>query len=711
MITVVALAIGLQTPNIDLDQKVTYETRGATVVKALSELSAITKVRLDSAMNLKGDVLMISVKEVRLKDLLDKIALADSAEWKQDGPLLRLVVNNVARNKEARDEFNARLSSFSKELEKRKKQLLELQKGKKLDDEGTLAVGSSPDNQCITQLLGCVSLSDLASAGPEKRLVFSTNPTRMQLPIRGGAAYVEKWIAAHNVAIPKDAKDADELNKMFNDNVPPFLKKMMADRTKRIEAPISKANLAITPFPFFNGVQIHLNAYDANGKSVLDGSSMMMSDDLEAIVGTLTGKDKIEKPTGTTKIVWSEDTKALLASLGTGRSSITNSMSLKLPDSLKAKLYDPEKFEPLSFVTGDLLANLAKAKSKPVVAVLSDEMMLRAALPAKQPDTVEEFEEQIQSGKQLVQLPETDWMVYRPIKAATARETRVDRHALSMLISTARKKGVIGLEDLAAYAVVGKSPALNQVASFFMTIFAPNTLQQGMGGGSDWNMLRFYGQLTPQQRSTLASGGRIPIQNLLPSQQSTLSTMVYGPNATLDISGASQPSDDLFSRSIRSYMNDIEDYRSDPTESLPNGLVGGGYVEVKVSTDQFIRLNGEDGGESFATLGADEISLLNLMKDSPMGKMLSEQMKLPESGKLGDRVEYTFVFHLRSDVSMTQSLKDDNLSSDAQTVSLTSLPSGFQSSVNAKMEQLKKSGLAGLFQMGALGGMRGGARP
>src|SRR5688500_14430336 len=101
----------------DFSQKVTYEASGISAKRVLQELSAITKVQMDTAPITATEVLMIGVKDVSLKELMDRIAEVTSGRWIQEGDLWRLGADNAKRTQEVQAERQERIKAVQKAID------------------------------------------------------------------------------------------------------------------------------------------------------------------------------------------------------------------------------------------------------------------------------------------------------------------------------------------------------------------------------------------------------------------------------------------------------------------------------------------------------------------------------------------------------------------------------------------------------------------
>jgi len=175
----------------DTSVHVSYTTRAARAVRVLADLAQISKVDLKVSPQTANDVLVISVKDVALADVMSRIAVATSGEWKQEGSSFMLIGSTAQRRKEENLESERRVIAVRKSIADRAKLLEEkpepakkgatggkgdLKAGSDVEVNPFGQMGGSPDEKVITRLLLLIDPTVLANTGPGDRIVFSTEP-------------------------------------------------------------------------------------------------------------------------------------------------------------------------------------------------------------------------------------------------------------------------------------------------------------------------------------------------------------------------------------------------------------------------------------------------------------------------------------------------------------------------------------------------------
>ncbi|AIE87893.1 hypothetical protein [Fimbriimonas ginsengisoli] len=689
----------------DAGTKVTFTGRAARVETILAGLSQASGVKLSASAQTADEILIVSAKDVSLSDLMARIATATSGEWHQTADGYRLAQSVGARTREENESLNARVTAIRKGIAKH---LQPPKKSDKSEDpEGPPMEMFGGNDASLYQIVAKADLNAIAALRTGERVVFSTNPTRTQRPFAGNViSLINAYVAEHNKQVSQQPapEQSPEMDKM-----PDFVKKMMDRMTKPV-GQVSKALFVVSRMGLgtFGMMQAELRLYDAQGKVALTTPTMLESTDtsisemMQQIGAT---KPDPKKPkTTATPIDMTEDTKAFQAAFKS--SGMSGMQGLKIPATILDKLYRPDQYDPLSFLATDEVLSLAKKTGKPVVAVLPDDIvsLLSSVMPNQNP-TVEQFEKSLESEREAKVVEDPAWLVIKPSHPAEARDARIDRKALARLLDAARTKGVASLDDVAQYALKAPSPMEGGLGSLYVLLLVPGAFSQSLSGFTNWEMLRFYGTLEPVAKQTLLNGGRIPFSGLTAYQHEQVRRMAYGAMPSLEIEEAGKKNDG-FPSFMRAFIGGSGDYREEPTELLPNGLPGDGYVEMKGSIEPYASAVTPDGTvtpASMAILDADMLAMFKMLReDAKLGPMAS-MMPNPDKVKLGQKTVMAFTFQVAPTVAMHQTLNDHQMAKDAQVTSMANLPDNFKQLIATRQDALKKSPFGSLMGLAGMG--------
>lgn len=370
----------------------------------------------------------------------------------------------------------------------------------------------------------------------------------------------------------------------------------------------------------------------------------------------------------------------------------------KFSPELEFRLVRPDQYDPLSFGPSESLLAVGKAMKLSIVANLPDDMVSFFRLMAGGAEqTVKGYLQELQQGRTAKAEIKDGWLIVRPAKPDEARKERLDRVALAQLIAASRSKGNPSLDDLAAYAQKAESPLEQQIAMTYLTAFAPSAMGQGMGGLTDWNMLRLYGTLSMGQKDTLLDRSAIPLGNLSPAQKQIATNLLFGANARLQVREPGEPPKEEFGfvSMIRRFMpGSSNDYRQEPTEAMPMGLPGKGALRLDLSTEVVgIPVGSSLPRNVFGVLGADELAMLRYLSEEPAFAQFGAQMPRIEGLRLGRRTAMRFVFTVAPNVTVEHTLNDDRVAKDATTVAIADLTPEMKARIEERLAQLKKNPL------------------
>lgn len=228
-----------------------------------------------------------------------------------------------------------------------------------------------------------------------------------------------------------------------------------------------------------------------------------------------------------------------------------------------------------------------------------------------------------------------------------------------------------------------------------------------MGGTTNWDMVRLYGTMSPLQRQSLVEGRRMNFRTLTSDQGEYVRRMLFGTGTHLSAAQEGKPeAQDEFDIAMGSLNNLAVDYRTEPTEVMPNGVPAAGWLDLK-ATDGFVvspvTADGTTTG-AMGALGPDALAIFKYFSEDP--KLAQVATMLPKLDKVrrGKRVTLNYAFHVATGVSSHEVLHDDKLDKSGPILSLDSLPDDDKKQLAEWLDRIKKSPLS------AIGAMMGGAR-
>lgn len=724
----------------DTTVKVSYSSVATRLPKVLDALSEASKVKLQAAPDMAGEIVMVRVKDVTLQSVMDRIAEATSGRWEPDGAGFKLVADISMRRQEEQVVQTEYMRKLAKELNDKAEPLRKTPQltranieaylkppspptGKKNagndDDEDDAGFDMSnimgfntpdPTDRLIIRLAMSIGANSLATVKPGDRVVYSTNPNSSQLGVGGGAGAVNLFVQEQNVYVEKLGKPEVPVIDDAENPMAGLMKQFMPRETSRqpVKEMPAKVLLIVKRNALMGGLQLNVNLYDAQGNITFVGTDQLgdgggMFGGMAAVravetsavgAGEKTGTGQTKPPADPTEIKLSDRTKKLSAL--NGRFSDPAGMDQKIPDDVKEMLLHPEDNDPLSFAPSDALTTLADKRNMPLVADLPDNMISYMEIFAGgEKRTLGQFLESLKSEKTGVITEKEGFLVFKPADPSGARSQRVDRPSLGKLLRASHDNGGVTLDEMADYAAINPSPMSTPAAMVSLSFFAPEVAQGGMGAPMDWDLLRFYGLLAPSMRTALVNGTPLPFSQLSAVQRKAVERIVFGPQHGLEvITGKPKDKDDmmdLFTRGMSGIMNNENgtSYKTEPTEVMPNRLPPQGVLTVVATKEPMAKLGG-DGVMGNFPLGLNELALFKFFKEDPKMSAVGGSMPNMDSLKLGTRTILAFHFRVARDVEAEHSLQDNLVPKDAKPVNYASLPEDFRKKIEDRMAAMKK---------------------
>lgn len=678
---------------------ISFERRASSVKSVLGELSVQTHIQIEAVPEINNEIVLVSVTNAPIDTVLRGLAKTVEGEWKLQGSVLRLVVDKETRRKNERKELQKKALAIAEAIKER---------AKKSDSTPGLTADG-----LITRLLQGIDPTVLADLGPNGRLVFSTDPNRLQLSFGAGATeQIDAFIKNHNANLPSAAEGIDKALSNLDQKQADAIKALTQNETKVI-GQVRKGLLVVTKMSLgiMDMTQIQLKLYDSSGKTAFTGQSILSlkGDEMSQLISAATTKKKPETNAKSTPIEYSDDSKELDNST---KGMIMGNYGLHFSPELQVKLMNPTKSDPLSFSASDELLSYARSRGKSIIACVPDSAggMSYASLTGGNM-TVETVDRDLHAGKKMQILDESSIILIEPAHPALERSLRVDRVALETLLKRSQGKMIPSLDDMADYAKSSPDPSLGGVGQTYITLFVPGGSQQGLGGPTNWNMLRFYADLSPDSRNSLRQGAKLSLGSLSSIQRNCLESIVYSSNSGLSVARETKQEPQPFYMQIMGASTNI-DYRDEPTEALPNGIPNDGFLDLAVSQEPFgfpVASNGNHNIGAMAVLDADELAIFKMLKEDKNFSQFASFMPKFGQMKVGSRELLNFTFHFSQDISSKQVLKDHHLPDNAQIYSENDLPADFQKLIGVKLDEFKKSPLGALSSLAALGGK--GIRP
>lgn len=589
---------------------VTVRLEAEPAERLLPKLGKIMNLELKADASTKNDVIVIAVKDVKRKDLMDRIAKLTCAGWEKDDNGILILKRtkdkeNAQEKEEARYRQMAVQGSKSELAEKLKKMAVtnvqqadeavvemadnfKSRRDPSLNPNGRIYESRAPHEMLVRRIALAIPDSVYANIAPDNNIVFSDKPTKAQtlLPVNMGPIY-QAYMAESKLFKAVSSNPA-----FASINMPSYI---LLGTQSNGDAP-KKIRVRIMPE--------ENNSYSVRCRIV-------GSDDIDDVHFSLTGRVQYysgpQRKSAKLLDAVPVTCKELLLTLRNNplKDSLPNVIAYVSDGCLK-RYFDPVNNEPLAAFHGGVLMASADEQNLNLVAVLSDKMLSFAPRIFRQlPETVQEAERLLDMPTQrsmpdLQCRADAGWLEARPVQPSDLWNIKIGR---------AVYKQQIGVYDMAA-------PCLDVMASLAYNLppyygsclpiipvrLSAYGMPRQMTYLYHYPKLRFWGSLLPPQKAMLLKGQRLRLGSLSPVQIAMLNPLVY-----LSMNQVQQ---------IRFEFEDdnIPDPQTsgfEATEVLPNGLTQNMELGASIGDEDRVNVTFENGTSVLLDMSGLATELLN----------------------------------------------------------------------------------------------------
>ncbi|MCH7903063.1 MAG: hypothetical protein IH944_00690 [Armatimonadetes bacterium] len=387
-------------PTLSLAQEriVSFRAEAQTVPDLIAAINREFNTEYAADTALKSDIVCVQVTDVRLSDLLEKIAEVTASHWIQRARALTLEPSRVFRAEELKAEVSSKRESFERQL--------------KSYERSWQRMGIDPGMKDLLPL-------DKIAAQPVWTVkVFAVSPTAAQKRL--------------------DSRLPGMLGTNWLQN------RQRRNRNSQIEIG-SYQDLHVVSRYNGNNVQITINATDANGAIIAGTSFTLIQTERFSRAATPDGG-------GEGVVIALDPVRREFAKLWT---SLTQSPTSDVPQFVAKYLaIDPnlkagvEQFimsaatvEPLSVFVSPVLNEAARLEGRDLVALLPDRAMslgnyVFGAATIRSLAALQSLDKSVLRTQR-----DGDWTILSPIQPSQARSDRMDRRRLGELVQNVRASG------------------------------------------------------------------------------------------------------------------------------------------------------------------------------------------------------------------------------------------------------------------------------
>jgi hypothetical protein len=684
-----ALLLPLAAPAQVPQKRLTFVRDAGRAKVVLAELSKEAGISLDTAPQTENEVIVVAVKDVPLKETLDRIAEAVHGSWKADGNRYRLIRTPEQARAEEQEQWARELQRVRDALERRRKDapgefteaeakrvatsLREWSKAMMESKEPYRTFGrihtidrSGPAGRAMTRILASLDPAVLASLDMEERVVLSNQPTRTQRPLPNGAAVVAQ--IARDQQTWAEVVQNQPIEPVVRGGTPWYMGSLGSDQKPYASTPkkILFTARKIGAGDFF----MQLMLADESGRlmgyanSYLDVASFELQNPPAA-----PGENDPELTVPPEVVTL-------------GEAIVKRSQAREpLPEPVLAKLARPEETDPMALFVSPLLREAAVKGKANLVACLPD-LYFTASYSPQAKMRRDAFVARLDLLG--LKITRTDgWWVGQPKEPWWARRVRADRMVLGKVLRSVAANGRASLDDRATLAAKMAPAARNQLpATLLRLVLAPGQ----EADLREQSLLKFFGTLDASERTRLRQGGTFGSLN--PRAQEALQEFVYHLEPQLVVDATKDPGGKI-SQFVFGGVG------RDTTESLPNGIPADARITVTdTESDVLFVSGGVQGNLPYAarTLDAEELALETFMSNNRQYfpyKDWETEPPVPGRFRLGKRRRVEFAFDFTPVLHFNSTLQESG-APQGRELTQDNLPAAFRRLLAERMEALRK---------------------
>ncbi len=491
---------------------------------------------MEASPQTRDDVVVVSVKEVPLNAFREHLATAIGARWRNDGGVLRLgrPQDLVALQEKAERAIEIKAvtaglqtlrqkvaaqtlfdAPSAESLAKKFDALVTKYKGHLGDSPGLEAViafePQTPAGRFAIAAVASLTPAQIVDVAPGERIVYSTNPTRMQQMLPGDLSQAtQRFQTEQDLYTSAIQRYGTEKTKYWAFNG--------RDTPQTSSGETSGLMLVTGRSPYNPNLTVHLRTVRSDGTFGPGASSL-----LDLPVEETSPQPLMEGATplsaGSLKFM------AALDQFKAGKTFLSD-------HALLDELTHPETHDPLSYIAADGV--LAVANQQNVIACLPDSGFIEPAFdsvtPAKTLD-LRKFSLWLTKNCEVTQA--NGWMVASPRKMIETRSLRVDRDVVGQFFRKAIHDDGASLEDMAQFVCQMPQNYMDSIVPMLAFFVLPD-LNAGI---SDRNveLLRVYGRMTSEQRTVLRGGNPVQVQVLNEASHADLNHLIYRADAPIQV--------------------------------------------------------------------------------------------------------------------------------------------------------------------------------
>jgi hypothetical protein len=676
------------------DPSVTVIVPAAPVPRVLAQISEASGIRLQSSPQVDLDVVTMSVDEVPLSEVMQRLAYVVNGTWRQEQGGYRLTRTTIQIREEEQAARAEVLDHVRRSLESTRKKLAAREPwSEKEADRLATALGTKireftperndgrfylsvlaltsqqPWNRAADEILLTISPEELADMEPQVLYTWSSKPNRTQKPLPRRAVEIFERTKTHALAWEDLRRRRGVVSPTVNGVT--HLMPGLDDGQGRVDADPDKVVVTASKWSANAGAQIGMYVLDARGR-------------LLTSVGTFLNPDPTvtPPPAGEVPVEEKLETPELLAWVG------PLFVDGEVDPGALQRVGDMVALDPLEWIVSPLLRQVAKRQGLQLVACLDDASVTKGAsfrlvgsILNSTISTPSQMKASLGSDHLLEE--QEGWLVVRPKSLHRVREHRVSRSALRDYVVDLSQSRALTMDSLGRHALSLYRPDPNPLVRVAKSLAGSQARETAVF--SRW--LAFYGTLSQDQARTARAASGLPLAQLRPDQRELARKLVYGLNNSWKEVASSGRAGGAVVESSVFYLGTLV------TEVIPNGIPANASLKIVDGREEAVQLPERRSVEGFRYGG-------QVMTARDLGQLIARQrMPNPPGGtpaepisqvRYGGRHSMELAIGVAPGVSVGQSAALVDWGQGAKFIPFASLPAEFRQKVERSAKDFER---------------------
>lgn len=601
----------------DLTTKVNYKTVAVPAAKAIADIAKQTKIDIVVIAPLDKEPIIVNLKDVPLKDAMDKIADVLDGKWVQQGKAFTLQRPDEMQQKLLDD----RTADKGAKIAAAQKKILDQSPLKPLDEAAL--------RDLISKLT--VDVTAFTSVGDESRAkMIAKRQEIMKYETQVGSQRLCREVLAildpqqlatdpypENIVLSNDPKPLERKLEISDNDLRQIAEEqnLWFKLTKDIENDASAMFLdgselerAIDPndLRIIASVQVDDGSFNMSVTLVNSKNELYLTaqDYLNATDPSLTGQvpapptKEATKPNpyakyGFAPIPLSAEAQEMRVLIGALEKRRTGAVVRAAKKEMQDLLMDSLNHDPLSWAPSEVILGIADQKHWNVVARLTDRDIIAAGSETLTKSDPANFLFLRENSTNIA--IKDGWLTIAPKDILDMERTRTDRATLARYARAIQQTGYSTIDaeaDFYAGNVLGVDPRL---AATYAILIHPDSDPFGDGSyiNNDPAAMRLYGLLGTDQREQIQQGKPLQTNQLNDEQREAFTQLIMEPPTPdyVDLYLQSQSAALTDAAPVKTEYDDpstlpaaIEKYEDEPLEVLETNTPGNAMISARVAS-------------------------------------------------------------------------------------------------------------------------------